>query len=184
MTKGCESVKRQYTDREIQQLLKTMVIVADTREQVWGHIESGLKGMRYAVERAKLDFGDYTCKLPDVDGCPMVLSDEIVIERKANLDEIAMNLTADRKRFEAEFLRAKANGVKVHLLIENASWQDIATGNYRSQFSPKCFKASLLSWQARFNLTVAFCRMEDSAEYIAGTLYYWLKNRLEKGGAL
>lgn len=94
-------MKRQYTDREIQQLLKTMVIVADTREQVWGHIESGLKGMRYAVERAKLDFGDYTCKLPDVDGCPMVLSDEIVHRAQANLDEIAMNLTADRKRFEA-----------------------------------------------------------------------------------
>lgn len=176
-------MKRQYTQKDIEILLKSMTVVVDTREQVWSHIESGLMTLKYPYERVKLDYGDYTCKLPALDGVPMMLSDEVVIERKANLDEIAGNFTTDRRRFEAEFIRAKAVGVKVFLLIENASWADILTGNYRSGLKPNAFAAALLSWQAKYNLTVMFSRQEDSARIIAGTLYYWLRARLE-GGAV
>ena len=59
-------MKRQYTQKEIEMLLKTMTVVVDTREQVWSHIESGLKAMKRPYERGKLDYGDYTCKLPDL----------------------------------------------------------------------------------------------------------------------
>ena len=38
-------MKRQYTQKEIEMLLKTMTVVVDTREQVWSHIESGLKAI-------------------------------------------------------------------------------------------------------------------------------------------
>ena len=175
-------MKRQYTQKEIETLLKSMTVVADTREQIWSHIESGLIKLHYTCERGKLDYGDYTCKLPDLDGTPMILSDEVVIERKANLDEIAGNFTVDRRRFEAEFIRAKAAGVKVFLLIENASWTDIFSGNYQSNISSKAFAAALLSWQAKYNITVMFSRPDDSARLIAGILYYWLRARLERGG--
>lgn len=174
-------MKRQYTQKEIEMLLKTMTVVVDTREQVWSHIESGLKAMKRPYERGKLDYGDYTCKLPDLDGVPVVLSDEVVIERKANLDELAGNFTADRKRFETEFIRAKSAGVKVFLLVENASWSDILSGNYRSGLNPKAFAASIMSWQSEYNITVIFSRPEDSARIISGHLFYWLKKRLESG---
>ena len=111
----------------------------------------------------------------------MILSDEVVIERKANLDEIAGNFTTDRRRFEAEFIRAKAAGVKVFLLIENASWVDIFSGNYQSHIAPNTLAAAILSWQAKYNITVMFSREEDSARLIAGILYYWLRARLERG---
>lgn len=175
-------MKRQYTQKEIETLLKSMVVVVDTRERVWSHIESGLTKLRYAFERDNLDYGDYTCKLPDMGGEPVILSDEVVIERKANLEEIAGNFTVDRRRFEAEFIRAKASGVKVFLLIENASWTDVLTGNYRSNINSNAFAATLLSWQAKYNITIMFSRQEDSARLIAGTLFYWLRQRLKKGG--
>ena len=174
-------MNRQYTQKEIETLLKSMTVVVDTREQVWSHIESGLTKLHYTNERGKLDYGDYTCKIPDLDGKPVILSDEVVIERKANLDEIAGNFTTDRRRFEAEFIRAKATGVKVFLLIENASWADIFSGNYRSHIAPNALAAAILSWQAKYNITVMFGREKDSARLIAGILYYWLRARLERG---
>ena len=174
-------MKRQYTPRQMEAYLKSMTVVVDSREQVWPHIEKGLETMGYPCERGKLDIGDYTCKLPDLDGAPVIFSDEVVIERKACLDEIASNFTVGRRRFENEFLRAKAAGVKVFLLIENAGWTDVLTGNYRSGIKPNAFAAALLSWQAKYNLTIVFCRREDSARMIAGTLYYWLRANLEGG---
>ena len=39
--------------------------------------------------------------------------------------------------FEDEFTRAKAEGLKVFLLIENASWSDILLHNHRSKLAPK-----------------------------------------------
>ena len=177
-------MKRQHTQKEIETLLKTMTIVVDTREQVWSHVESGLEKLRYPYERGKLNYGDYPCKLPDLDGMPVILSDEVVIERKANLEELARNFAADRKRFEAEFIRAKSDGVKVFLLIEKASWADIFCGNYSSGISTSAFANSLLSWQAKYNITVMFSRPEDSAKLIAGTLYCWLRARLKSGDLL
>ena len=46
-------MKRQYTQKEIEMLLKTMTVVVDTREQVWSHIESGLKAMKRPYERGE-----------------------------------------------------------------------------------------------------------------------------------
>lgn len=39
---------------------------------------------------------------------------------------------------------------------------------------------SLLSWQAKYNVTIVFCRPEETARILYSTLYYWLKARLEE----
>ncbi|MBC3517196.1 ERCC4 domain-containing protein [Neobittarella massiliensis] len=174
-------MRRRYSEKEIKDRLKRLEILADTREQVWEHVESALAGQKIAVQRGKLDFGDYTALIPDGTGGFYSLQDEVVIERKANIDEIAGNFTADRRRFEAEFLRARASGVKVFLLIENATWQDIFDHRYRSQLSPKALAASLLSWQAKYGITVVFCRPQESGRILYGILYYWARQRLEGG---
>lgn len=179
-------MKRRYTDKEVASILKQMRILVDSREQVWDHIEAALAGLKCPVERGKLDQGDYTAIIPvsalndyqDAQGYTS-LQDEVVFERKANLDELTSNFTVDRERFEREFIRAKAKGIKVHLLVERASWEDINSHNYRSRLDPKSLRGSLFSWQAKYNITISFCRPEDSAMLIYGTLYYWLKNKLE-----
>lgn len=180
-------MKIRYTDKEVRAILKQMGILADTREQKWEHIRWALDNAGCPVERGKLDQGDYTAFVPmsafpgfqDVPGL-YSLQDEVVIERKANLDEIAGNFTTGRERFEREFIRAKSKGVKVFLVIENANWADVLSHNYRSQLSPKSLMGSLLSWQAKYNVTIVFCRPEETARILYSTLYYWLKARLEE----
>lgn len=180
-------MKIRYTDKEVRAILKQMGILADTREQKWEHIRWALDNAGCPVERGKLDQGDYTAFVPmsafpgfqDVLGF-YSLQDEVVIERKANLDEIAGNFTTGRDRFEREFIRAKSKGIKVFLVIENASWADVLSHNYRSQLSPKSLMGSLLSWQAKYNVTIVFCRPEETARILYSTLYYWLKARLEE----
>lgn len=169
-------MRHHYTDGEIKKALSELTVIVDSREQVNHHIIAWLdsKDIRY-ITRA-LETGDYSAML---DG--ETFEDEVVIERKANLDEIAGNFTTGRERFEREMIRAKANGIKVFLIIENASWHDIMLHNYHSQLKPQSLMASLLSWQVRYNITVMFCRQDETAQLLYATLYYWAWNRLKRG---
>ena len=101
-----------------------------------------------------------------------------LIERN---QEIAGNFTTGRERFEREFTRAKANGIKVFLIIEGASWSDVMLGNYRSKLQPQSFMAALLSWQVRFNITILFCKPSETPRLLHGILYYWVRHRLKRG---
>ena len=60
------------------------------------------------------------------------------------------------------------------------SWADIFSHNYRSQLNPKSLEGSLRSWQAKYNVSIEFCRPEESARAIYNILHYWLKARLEE----
>ena len=106
---------------------------------------------------------------------------DICVERKHNLDEICGNFTAERERFEREFMRAKAYNTKVHLIVENASWSDIFLGNYRSKLQPKSLVGSILSWMVRFNVSVTFCKPEETARIIYGIFYYHAREALLYG---
>lgn len=124
----------------------------------------------------KLDTGDYSAMLGEY-----TLEQEVVIERKHNLDEICGNFTVERERFEREMLRAKAYNTKVFLIIENASWSDIFLGNYRSKLEPKSLVGSLFSWQAKYNLTIIFCKPEETGRLIHGLIYYYARETLLYG---
>ena len=165
-----------YTDSEIKQKLKNLVIIADSREQVNNHLIDWLDKNHIQHKSRALETGDYSVMLGDT-----TFEDEVAFERKANLDEIAGNFTTGRERFEREMIRAKAGGIKVFLIVENASWTDIFLHNYRSELKPQSFAATLLSWQARFNLTVIFCKPSETAKILYYTLYYWVRDRLKRG---
>ena len=166
---------RHWTDKEITDTLKHLQIICDTREQD-RHVSEWLAKNNIHTITRKLDTGDYSCQLGD-----QTFEREIVVERKRNLDEICGNFTVERERFEREFLRAKAYGTKVVLIIENASWTDIFLGNYRSKTNPKSLFGSLLSWMVRYNITVTFCKPEETARIIYGIFYYYAKEELLYG---
>ena len=42
---------------------------------------------------------------------------DIVVERKASLEELSGNLAQERERFEKEFLKAGNDGCKVYLMV-------------------------------------------------------------------
>ena len=169
-------MKRHYTEKEINELLKQLTIVCDSREQCNGHVTGYFDKCKVAHATRKLDTGDYSAMIGD-----MTLEHDVVIEKKSGLDEIAGNFTVDRQRFEDEMMRAKAEGLKVFLLIENASWSDIPLHNYRSKLEPKSLIASLLSWQVRFNITIIFCKPSETGQIIHGILYYAAREALKKG---
>ena len=165
-----------YTETELKRELKGLTVICDTREQVNGHITDWLTEQKIPYLPRTLETGDYSVMLGDTS-----FEDEVVIERKADLDEIAGNFTVGRERFEREFTRAKANGVKVFLIVEEASWSDVMQGNYRSKLRPQSLLAALLSWQARFNVTILFCRASETPRLLHGILYYWVRHRLKRG---
>lgn len=165
-----------YTDTELQKKLKGISIICDTREQINGHVTGWLDKNGIQHQSRALETGDYTALL---DGYSFEY--EVVVERKANLDEIAGNFTNGRDRFERELIRAKAHGIKVFLIVENATWTDIFLHNYRSKLHPKSFFGTLCSWQAEYNLTVIFCKPSETAQILYYTLYYWVRDRLKRG---
>lgn len=167
---------RHWTDKELTEELQKLTIICDTREQVNAHVTKYFDSKHIPHVSRKLDTGDYSATLGD-----MSMERDICIERKHNLDEICGNFTAERERFEREFLRAKAYGTKVVLIIENCSWADIFLGNYKSKVQPKSLVGSLLSWMVRYNITVTFCRPEETGKIIHGILYYSAKEMLLYG---
>lgn len=166
---------------DIQNCLSNMVIIYDTREQETAALHKRLKSMQCPHKRQKLDSGDYSCECTLPNGTIYSLADKVVIERKMSADEICSNFTRGRQRFVREFDRLKSTGGKPYLLIENASWEDIFAGNYRSQLNPMALVASLKAWEARYGTHILFCTPRLTGQLIYKTLYYELKERLESG---
>lgn len=174
------------TPFEIDQCLKSIRILVDTREQESDRAVRRYDSFGCPYERRTLDYGDYTYDFILPNG--QYLFDDIgtvrgsaVIERKMSLTELSGNFTRSRKRFTEEFERIKAAGSSVYLLIEDGSWEKLKAGHYNTKFRPQAFMASLTAWMARYDCKVVFCRRETSGLMIKEILYRELKERLERG---
>lgn len=172
-----------YTDSEIKALLKSLIVLVDTREQVNKHIIDYFDKKEILFKEAKLDFGDYSFMLPANQELgihrDLYFTNEIVIERKGNLEELSGNLTKDRTRIESELLRSKG---KVLLLIEGASYEDIVQHNYNTQYNPKSFIATLKAFECRYNMNTSFIHKPFTGNFIYFTFYYFLREYLKNGG--
>ena len=168
---------------EVKEALSSMVVLVDTREQDTPALHKRLSALSCPWRREKLDSGDYSCECALPDGTIFSLADKVTIERKMSADEICQNFTRGRKRFVREFDRFQNCGGKPYLLIENTTWEDIFAGNYRSQLNPDSLVASLKAWEARYGTHVTFCTAALTGQMIYKTLYYELKERLERGDA-
>ena len=165
--------------------LSSFRIVVDTREQETPKAVERYLSFGVPYERATLNYGDY-CGLIDLNGSPIhdttkAIKARCVVERKMNLDELAMCFTRGRDRFRREMERATANGATVFLLVEGGSYEAILNHRYRSRFNPTAFMASLVAWTVRYNLRPVFCKAETSGALIKEILYRDMKERLERG---
>ena len=172
-----------YSHFEVDKALDDMRIIADTREQ-----DTAAFRRRFAacepvpeISRRKLDFGDYTAETT-IGNDVICLADTVAIERKMSLDELAMCFGRERGRFEREFQRAQAKGARIYLAVENASWENLLAGRYRSKLPPKAFAASLAAWTARYNIVPVFCKAESFGRVAQIILRYELRNYLERSG--
>lgn len=174
---------------DIEAVLDTMSILVDNREQPTDRARKRYNAFSVPYKRVTLDYGDYAanCILPSgkalYDENRRIRAD-VVIERKMNLDELAGCFTHGRERFRREFERAKAAGAKTYLLVENATWENLLNGKYRSKFNPKAFGASITAYMARYDMKVIMCKEETSGRIINEILYRELKELLTDGAMI
>lgn len=165
---------------DVEAALKTITVLVDTREQDTPLSRKRLSSMNLPYERKKLDFGDYSAKCTL---CPqgeeIEFSSDFAIERKMSLDELCACYCRSRDRFQREFERAKEKGAKLYLLIENASWENVYNGKYRSKMASKALSASMLAYLSRYNCQLIFCKSETSGRLIGDIIYREVKERLE-----
>ena len=166
---------------DVKSTLDTMTILVDTREQDTPKLHRRLEDMGRPYERAALTSGDYSAKFILPDGAEYSLADRLAVERKMGLDEICGNYTRGRDRFRREFDRMAEKGGKLYLIIENATWENVLAGKYRSQLSPSCLIASLMAWNSRYGTQILFCKPETTGILIQKILYYEMKEILERG---
>lgn len=167
------------TPFELQKSLNEITCTVDTREQDTPSLRRRLKEINYPHERRKLNFGDYSCIVKLSNGEICDLSGVFSIERKMDIDELASCFTSQRKRFTAEFERAKEAGAKIYLLIENATMEKIVNGQYRSRVNSNALMASLFAFLARYNCQMIFCKAETSGRVIREIIYREAKEHLQ-----
>lgn len=160
------------------ELISSMTILVDTREKKNEHILDYLDKKNIQHKKKALDYGDYSFMIPANDSLSiprdLYFTNKIVIERKGSLEELSGNLTKERDRLEKEFSLAPKTKV---LLLENANYSDIATGNYNTQYNKKSYWASIHSFWFKYNIPIFF--MPDnkySGLFIRGYFEYYLKN--------
>ena len=187
-------------------------IVVDSREKVNKHIlnkfEEGFEykvshhdmyrgkkstysePINYYIQEKGLKVGDYTIAVKLPTGEVINFKDKIVIERKADLNELCCNFF-DKKdeegktRLERELDRAKEQGIKVILLVETDNMHNkILSSKYfrfdkASKVSPKAFNSILRSLQAKYDISIEYCDKKDSARLIHDILYYHAREYLK-----
>jgi ERCC4-type nuclease len=168
--------KYKYTDKEQKELLASMKLLIDTREQKGDHIINWLDQKKIAYKKQKLNQGDYSFYVPknpvlNIDR-DLHFDNEICIERKNSIDELIGNFASDRTRIESEFLRHKG---KMILLVEDSSYGDIINGNYRSKYSIQSAIGTLHAFSARYNIPFIFIDSKYSGHFIYYTLSYYLR---------
>lgn len=166
-----------------------MEIIVDTREQNTERARARYARFSVPYRHCALDYGDYTYNFRLPDGKWLygpkkgikALEPQVVVERKMDLDELTGNFTKGRKRFQSEFEKVKAVNGRIYLLVENASWENLMNGRYRSQFNQNAFMASITAYMVRYGAGIVFCKEESSSQIIKEILYRELKERLENG---
>jgi len=171
-----------YTEKEIKAILDNLIIIIDTREQDNKHIIDYFEKKKIAYETKKLETGDYSFAISENSELhinrKIYFSKCAIIERKANLDELAGNLTTDRQRIENELIRSTLIQ-NFQILIEDVSaYENMITANYRSQYDAKAFLATFLSFASRFHFNFIFLDKKLSGNYIYHYFYYYLRNYL------
>ena len=188
-------------------------VVVDSREKVNKHILNSFeKGFEYKVShhdmyRGKkskigdpieyyiqekgLKVGDYTIAVQLPNKEVINFKDKIVIERKADLNELCCNLF-DKKdeegftRFERELIKAKEQGIKVYLVVETTDMHSkiLSSKHFRydkaSKVSPASFNALLMTLCSRYNISVWYTDKYNAGRLIHELLYYEAREYLKR----
>lgn len=169
-----------YTEKEIDEIIKSMVILIDRREKNIEHLIKYFDKAKIKYVNKSLSYGDYSFYIPQNDKLSiprdLYFDNKIIVERKSSLEELSGNLTKERDRLEKELSLAPKTKI---IIIENANYSDIITGNYNTKYNNKSYWASIHSFWHKYNVPIIF--MPDNfytGFFIRGYFEYYLKNYL------
>lgn len=178
-----------FSDKELKEILKNIVIIIDSREQVNKHILDYFdkKKKKYRIE--KLDQGDYSACIESNEITKKLginrdwyFSNDIAIERKNSVDELVQSVK-DRDRFENEFARLNMYNTKTIVLVEDPKgYENVLKGNYRSEYKANSFDATLETFIARYNLNIQYLDKQLTGYKIYKTMYYHIREILKNKG--
>lgn len=166
-------------------ILNSMTVLVDTREHDGKnqHILDYFDAKGISWKKQKLGFGDYSFMVPADDSLginrDLYFDKDIIVERKANLEEFSINMTAkdERSRIKKELSLSPKHKV---IVIENGSYVDMVNGNYDTKYDSKAYWASVHSLWHEFD--VPFIFMPDSrytGMFIRGYFYYYLRRLIK-----
>lgn len=145
------------------------MIVIDTREKKYAHIEEYFKKNNICYCKRKLSTGDYY----------NTENKTVLIDRKANLQEICQNLSygkENRTRFWKECKRAFEHNVKFIVLIEGTSIQSVSElSKWKSKYSKhtgKWLASEMFNLSRAYNVEWQFCKKNETAKKILELLEY------------
>jgi ERCC4-type nuclease len=167
-----------YTDKELKDLLSSLTILIDTREQSNDHIKTYFHSKGITYKSMKLDTGDYSCFLPkNVEmGIFRDIYFSIGIERKNSIDELAQSIKEER--FEAELIRSQK--LNYFLLLVEDNYENLIMGKYRSQYNPKALLARLKTFEARYGFNTVFLPNKKLiGNFIYHDLFYKARNLIK-----
>ena len=144
------------------------MIIVDTREKKWDHIEALFVawGIPYKVQ--KLDVGDYV----NTD------SPGVIVDRKASLDEVAQNLySKDSSRFWRELRRASERRIRLIILVEYGRAHSIEDlKDWKSKYNPyvdgKKLANEMFKCHVAYGVDWRFCKKHMAAGKILELLKY------------
>jgi ERCC4-type nuclease len=166
-----------YTDKEMKELLRSITVLVDTREQQHQHILDYFDSKKIPYKFIKIEVGDYAVSLPANPELGIIrdMYFPIAVERKNSVDELVQSIK-NRVRFENELIRSKE--IKFILMVED-TYENLVVGNYRSQYNPRALLASLKTFEARYGFTTVFVPRKFTGNYVFHHLYYHVRNCLK-----
>ena len=169
-----------YTDKEQKELLSSVGILVDTREQKNDEILAYFDKRKIRYKKKAMDCGDYSFYVPMNEELgifrDLYFDKEVMLERKGSLNELSANFTKERDRLEKEFALAPQTKV---VMVENASYGDLINGKYSTGYNTKSFWATYHTFWHRYNIPIVFMpSQKESGAFIHGYMAYYLRNLL------
>ncbi|MEI5909417.1 ERCC4 domain-containing protein [Bacillus spongiae] len=177
------AAQMKFSDAEIKQLEKSLIIIYDTREKENKHVTDYFDKRKIRYEKQTMKTGDYSAYLPKNPelGIMRDIYLNAVIERKNSVNELVQSIK-NRTTFENELIRGSKNPFL--LLVEDGDgYKRILTGKYVSDYNQKALLGSLKSFEARYNFTTVFLDSKLTGNYIYFHFLYRAKELL-KGGVI
>lgn len=203
-------MRYKFTETEIKALYKKIVVLVDSREQENHHVTGWFAKNKIPFKTLKLDYGDYSAMLPvgsfKGQNRDIYFTNDLVIERKFCIDELAMNLKdkktnlneikqevidlfgekyiekvlkSDYNRLKFELSNLNRYGIEFYIFLEDKNFdKNIRAGKFRAQYDPATLYARLKALEREFHTIIRPIDVEHMGSEIYNTFKYGIRNIL------